>query len=280
MLVTGAGGQLGRDVVEAAIRAGHDVRGFGSAELDVRDLQRVLDTCAALRPVGIVHCAAYTAVDDAEGDRDRAFAVNELGSRHIALAANDVGAHLVAVSTDYVFDGANPKGYVESDATDPINVYGASKLAGEAAVTIVAPGACIVRSSWIFGAHGDNFVKTIARLAVERDAIDVVDDQIGTPTYTGHLARALVECMHRRLTGVLHLAGAPPVSWHGLAREVVAAAGARCEVRTTTSDAFPRPAPRPACSILRSTRPDAPPVGDWREGVRAVVAALRSGAAA
>lgn len=271
VLVTGAGGQLGHDVVRAATRAAHDVVGVARSELDVVDETAVRELVERFAPHAVIHCAAWTAVDDAESEREAAFAVNEAGSRNVARACRDAGAHLVAVSTDYVFAGTDPAGYAELDEVDPINVYGASKLAGERAIVELLPSATIARTAWLFGADGANFVRTIARLAAERDHLEVVTDQVGSPTWTGHLAAALVTCAERRIAGVLHLAGSPPATWFEVAQEVVRVVGADCEVRPTTSDRFPRPAPRPACSILRVTRPDTPPVGDWRDGVRSVL---------
>lgn len=270
ILITGAGGQLGRDVARACSERGYDAFGVGRAEMDVQDAARVLEVVGAFQPDAIVHCAAWTAVDDAEAQRDAAFAANEDGSRNVAAAAREHGAYLVAVSTDYVFAGTDPEGYAEDDPVDPINVYGASKLAGERAV-LELDGACVARTAWLFGAEGENFVRTIARLAADRSSLDVVQDQTGSPTWTLHLARALVQCAERRIAGIVHLAGSPVATWFDLAREVVSVTGADCEVLATTSDKFPRPAPRPACSILRVTRPDTPEVGDWREGVRSVL---------
>lgn len=275
MLVTGAGGQLGRDVIEAAAHRGWGVVGLGRAELDVTDDARVAAVVRDLRPDAIVHCAAWTDVDGAEADLAGAFAVNGHGTATIADAAASSGAYLVLLSTDYVFGGDAEDGYAEGDAPDPVNAYGDSKLAAERAALAI-DGAAVVRTSWLFGRTGTNFVRTIARLASERDAIDVVDDQRGCPTYTRHLAGALVECCERRLPGIVHLTGSPAATWFDLARAVVEELGASCEVRPTTSDRFPRPARRPACSILRVTRGDTPEVGDWRDGVREVVAAIRA----
>lgn len=271
LLVTGAGGQLGRDVVRAATAAGHDVLAAGRVELDVEDAARVSQVAMQFVPEAIIHCAAWTAVDDAEESREEAFRANELGTRNVALAAKAIGAHVVAVSTDYVFPGSNPAGYAEYDETGPINVYGESKLAAEQSLFDVLPEATLARTAWLFGAEGSNFVRTIARLAAGRESLEVVTDQVGSPTWTGHLATALVTCAARRIAGPLHLAGSPPATWFEVAQEVVRVSGAECEIRPTTSDAFPRPAPRPANSILRVTRPETPPVGDWRDGVRAVL---------
>lgn len=273
LLVTGGDGQLGRAVARVAARRGRRALALGRAELDITDAARVHGVVGRAAPEAVVHCAAWTAVDDAEADHAGAFAVNEGGSRNVAAAARAVGARLAVVSTDYVFPGTNPDGYAEHDATDPVNAYGASKLAGEQAAQAEHPGVLIARTAWVFSHEGANFVRTILRLAASREAIDVVDDQVGSPTWTHHLATALVDALDAGLEGVVHLAGSPAATWHEVAREVVSAAGLACEVRPTTSDRFPRPAPRPACSILRATRPDTPAVGDWREGVRAVVAA-------
>lgn len=273
ILVTGGSGQLGRDVFEAAEAAGHDVVSLGSAELDVTDTDRVATVIAEARPDAIIHCAAWTAVDDAEVQRDAAFAVNAGGTRNVCAAAHLVGAWVVTVSTDYVFAGSSSEGYAEGDPTDPINVYGASKLASEQA-TLEYPQFAVARTAWLFGEHGSNFVKTIAGLAASRSELDVVVDQVGSPTWTVHLAAALVRAAELRIAGILHLAGSPTATWFEVAQEVVKASGSDCEIRPTTSDTFVRPAARPACSILRVTREDTPVVGDWREGVAAVCESL------
>lgn len=269
LLVTGAAGQLGAAVLEAAARRGLDAVGLGRAELDVAEATRVLEVCERLRPGAVIHCAAYTNVDAAEGDREGAFRVNEAGSRAVAQACRAIGAHLVAVSTDYVFPGTHPDGYAEHDPTGPINVYGESKLAGEQAIRAeLGDEACIARTAWLFSAQPPNFVQTIARAARERDALDVVDDQRGNPTWCGHLAEALVTCALERIGGTLHLVDRPEATWRDLAAAVVEELGLECEVRATTSDAYPRPAARAAVSVLRVTDPRTPAMGDWRDGVR------------
>jgi dTDP-4-dehydrorhamnose reductase len=272
ILVTGAAGQLGAAVLEAAARAGVDAVGLTRAELDIADAARVLDVLERVRPSAVINCAAYTNVDGAEADREGAFRVNEAGSRAVAEACRATGAHLVAVSTDYVFPGTQPQGYAEDDATGPINVYGESKLAGEQAIREVFgggdEGACIARTAWLFSAQAPNFVQTIAKAARERDALDVVDDQRGNPTWCGHLAVALLACAREKLTGTHHLVDAPEGTWKDLAAAVVNELGVECEVRPTTSEAFVRPAARAAVSVLRVTRPDTPAMGDWRDGVR------------
>lgn len=269
ILVTGAAGQLGAAVLEACARRGVPAVGFTRAELDVADEPRVRALVGELRPSAIIHCAAYTNVDGAEGDRDGAHRVNEFGSAAIARAAKDVDAHLVAVSTDYVFPGTAREGYAEGDATGPINVYGESKLAGELAIRAeLGDAACIARTAWLFSERAPNFVQTIAKAAREREALDVVDDQRGNPTWCGHLADALVTCAVERIGGIHHLVDQPAATWKDLAAAVVAELGVDCEVHPTTSDAYVRPAARAAVSVLRVTNPATPPMGDWRDGVR------------
>lgn len=285
LLVTGADGQLGRDVMLCAARRDLRAIGLGRAELDVTDAARTQAVIAACAPRAIIHCAAYTAVDAAEEHPEIAYAINEAGAQHVARAARAADAHLVHVSTDYVFAGDDPVGADENTPTGPGSVYGASKLAGEVAVVRELPDAAIVRTSWLFGEHGSNFVKTIIRLAHERDVIDVIDDQHGSPTFTRHLADLLVTCAIERTRGIVHAGGSPPTTWHGLARAILDELGdeVSCELRATTSAAWARSAreagrsiaERPACSILRSTRGDVAAVGDWREGVRRLVAASR-----
>ena len=269
VLITGAGGMLGRDVVRAAEAVGHDVVGLSRAELDVTDEAAVRRALAGAAPDAVVNCAAWTEVDGAETDEARATLVNGPGAGHVAEAATAVGASVVHVSSDYVFDGCKDAPYVESDPTSPLSAYGRGKLAGELAVAS-GPGArAIVRSSWLFGTGGRNFVETMLALAADRDVVRVVGDQIGCPTYTGHLAPALVALAMGRATGTFHVAGAGATSWYGFAREIFHAAGVDCRVDETTTDEFPRPAPRPAFSVLVTERRDAPRLAPWQEGLAA-----------
>ena len=264
---------LGRAVVDAAARLGHDVRGLARAELDVADEEAVRRAIGEQRPDAVVNCAAYTDVDGAEGDRAAAQAVNGDGAGHVARAAEEVGATIVHVSTDYVFDGSKRAPWVESDPVGPLGVYGATKLAGELAVMTGNPAHAIVRTAWLFGAGGRNFVDTMLALGAERDEVTVVTDQVGCPTWTGHLAGALVELAERPDdTGVHHVAAAGSCSWNELAIEVFDRGGVDCRVLPTTSDAFPRPAPRPAYSVLGTEREDALRLPSWQEGVAAYLA--------
>jgi len=264
---------LGQDVTAAAIGAGHDVTPPSRSELDVCDAGAVESAIAAARPGAVINCAAWTDVDGAESNEAEATAVNAAGAGHIAAAAAAADAFAVQVSTDYVFDGRASEPYGESASPAPLGAYGRSKLAGEHAVAEAAPGAhAIVRSSWLFGEHGANFVATMLRLARERDALTVVDDQIGCPTFTGHLASALVQIAEQRLAGVHHAAAGGACSWHDFAAAIFAATGARVELARGRTADLGRPAPRPEYSVLRSERPDTPVLPPWRDGLRAYLA--------
>ena len=258
---------LGRDVVAAAQDAGHEVVALARAELDITDAAAVRAAIAAAEPDAVVNCAAWTDVDGAEAHEAEATAVNGAGAGNVAQAAGD--ALVVHVSSDYVFDGSASEPYREDVPTSPQGAYGRSKLAGELAVSEARGRAAIVRSSWLFGPHGKNFVDTMRRLGAERDEIAVVDDQVGCPTYTGHLAPALVQIAERGLTGVLHVAGGGHCSWFELAEATFAEAGIDCRVNRQSTAELGRPAPRPAFSALASTRSEAPVLPPWREGLRA-----------
>jgi len=249
---------LGQDVMRAA---GDRGVGFAKADLDVTDAAAVAD---ALGGTTVVNCAAYTDVDGAEADPDDAHAVNERGARNVAEAA----ARVVYVSTDYVFDGLKPTAYVESDHVHPLSVYGRSKLAGERATLTASPQSLIVRSAWLFGAGGRNFVETMLRLGEERDRVNVVDDQVGCPTFTGHLGEALVGLAEGHQHGFLHVAGAGACSWYEFARAIFERAGLAADLRPCTTAEFPRPARRPANSVLASER-GAPRLPAWQEGLDA-----------
>jgi dTDP-4-dehydrorhamnose reductase len=262
---------LGTDVAAAA--AGHDVIALTRAQLDVTDAGAVRETVRDARPDAIVNCAAWTDVDGAESAEAAATAINGDGAGHVAAAAAQAGAFVVHVSTDYVFAGDAREPYAEADPTGPRTAYGRSKLAGERAVAAAAPDAhAIVRTAWLFGPNGANFVDTMLRLGGERDALSVVDDQIGSPTYTGHLARALVTIAETRPNGMLHIAGGGRCSWYDLAVATFARAGLDVTVTPCTTADFPRPAPRPAFSVLRSTRHDHPTLPPWQEGLAAHLA--------
>jgi dTDP-4-dehydrorhamnose reductase len=272
ILITGAGGMLGLDVLEAAIDAGDEVAGLTHSDLDIADARACERAIASANADAVINCAAYTNVDGAQSDPGTAHAVNGAGAGNVARAAARAGAWMLHVSSDYVFDGAKRAPYVESDPTGPLSVYGASKLAGELAVADAAPGAhTIVRSSWLFGGGGPCFPATMLRLANERDELTVVDDQVGCPTFTAHLARALLTIAAApapQTTGVVHIAAAGECSWFEFATEILAVAGARTVVRRGSTAELGRPAPRPAYSVMRSERGEKiPQLPHWREGL-------------
>jgi dTDP-4-dehydrorhamnose reductase len=255
LLVTGAGGQLGRALIERF--ADDEVIALSHADWDVSL------PAPSLPPLDLVlHAAAWTDVDGAEGDPQAAAAVNVGG---VANAAS-FGAPLVTFSSDYVFDGRQREPYVESDGPNPQSSYGRSKLHGEGAA---GENAWVVRSSWLFGPTGHNFVRTMLRLGEEREEVAVVDDQRGCPTYVGHLAGAVRELVDADVErGVWHLAAAGDCTWADLAEAIFEDAGLACGVRRITAEELARPAPRPAYSVLRSERPGAPVLPHWREGLR------------
>jgi dTDP-4-dehydrorhamnose reductase len=249
---------LGQDVVGAA--AG-DAVALTRSDLDVTDPAAVRE---ALSGATVVNCAAYTNVDGAESDPAAAEAVNAEGARNVAEAAGRV----LYVSTDYVFDGRKDSPYVESDPTGPLQEYGRSKLAGERATAEANPDHLVVRSSWLFGAGGKNFVETMLALGRERDELRVVEDQVGCPTFTGHLAQALVALAGGDMRGIVHVAGAGSCSWFEFARKIFERAGVDVQVDPCTTEEFPRPAARPARSELASER-GGPALPAWQEGLDA-----------
>ena len=268
LLVTGAAGMLGTDVVAAA--AAHEVIALARADLDITDADAVRAALRDTQPAAVINCAAWTDVDGAESEEAAATLINGDGAGHVAAAAAEVGAHVVHVSTDYVFPGDATAPYREDAPTGPIGAYGRSKLAGELAVENAAPSAhAIVRTAWVFGPHGKNFVDTMLRLGRERDEVTVVDDQLGCPTYTGHLAQALVLVAERRLQGILHVAGSGQCTWWDLAVATFERAGLAVTVHRGSSADLRRPAPRPAYSVLGSTRSDAPVLPSWQDGLQA-----------
>ena len=274
VLITGAAGMLGRDLIGASVDAGNAVAALPRAELEITDPEAVRSAVHAARPDVVFNCAAYTNVDGCETNVETAFAVNAEGAGNVARVCAEAGAWIVHVSSDYVFDGSKREPYVESDAPGPLSQYGRSKLAGERAVAQAAPNAhTIVRSSWLFGAHGPCFPSTILRLAAERDQLSVVDDQVGCPTFTAHLAGAVLALGAERAVGVVHVAAGGHCSWYEFAEAIVEAAGVACEVKPAGTDDLDRPAPRPAYSVLRSERPGLPRLPDWRDGLAGFMAA-------
>jgi dTDP-4-dehydrorhamnose reductase len=269
VLVTGAGGMLGRDVVLAAGNAGHDVVGFGHTELDIADPAALAAKFELERPDVVINCAAWTDVDGAEEAEEEATAVNGIAAGNVAAAAAAVGASVVYVSSDYVFDGSKGAPYVETDQTAPLSAYGRSKLAGEEATAAANKRHFVVRSSWLFGIGGSNFVETMLRLASTQNEVLVVRDQIGSPTYTWHLAYGIVRLIEGIEFGIHHMAAGGSCSWYDFAREIFDQAKVECLVLSATTDMLGRPAPRPPFSALESRREHAIELPPWRDGLSA-----------
>lgn len=251
VLVTGAGGQIGSEVVGAF--AGDEVIATDRATLDVADRDAVLQAITSTAPDIVVHTGAWTAVDACEGDPDRAFLVNALGTRNVVEGARRAGAWLCYLSTDYVFDGTKPEPYVEWDTPNPVSVYGRSKRGGELEVLSGGREATIVRTSWVCGLHGANMVKTILRLAGEHEKLAFVDDQRGQPSFADDLAPTIRRLVVERRPGVFHVTNQGAVSWYEFARGVLETAGldpGRVRPIATADLDPPRPAPRPANSVL------------------------------
>jgi dTDP-4-dehydrorhamnose reductase len=282
LLITGAAGMLAHDVRLLAERAGHELVLVDLPELDITDAAAVGAFFASERPEASINCAAWTDVDGAETRQAQAHAVNADGAGNLARAAAEIDIPLLHVSTDYVFDGTapldrdgRPRPYVESDPTGPRSVYGSTKLDGERQVLAASSRHCVLRTAWLYGIDGPNFVATMLRLAGERDAVKVVEDQIGSPTWSGHLAPAMVGLLERQVSGLVHLTGAGRVSWNGFAREIFHQAEVDCRVEPATSEQMARPAPRPAWSALESEREDVLPMPPWQDGLAGYLAARK-----
>ncbi|EPJ39830.1 putative dTDP-4-dehydrorhamnose reductase [Streptomyces afghaniensis 772] len=283
-LITGAGGMLGHDVVEELTRRGEDVVGLDRAALDITRPAAVDTAVREHRPDLVVNCAAYTAVDDAESDEARALGINGDGPRLLARACAAHGARMIHVSTDYVFSGeARTTPYPEDHPTGPRTAYGRTKLAGERAVLEELPGSsAVVRTAWLYGVHGANFVRTMIGLEARRDTVDVVDDQCGQPSWSADVAERIADLGVRlgpAAHGVFHATNSGEATWYELAREVFALVGADPDrVRPTSSAAFPRPAPRPAYSVLAHRRWQEiglPLPRDWRSALHEALPRIR-----
>jgi dTDP-4-dehydrorhamnose reductase len=280
VVVTGANGQLGTDVVRAWTASGDTVLGLDRPGLDVTDRTAVLHLLTRERPDVVINCAAWTAVDACESDPERAHRDNAGAVAHLAEGCAAAGARLMQISTDYVFDGTKTGPYVETDATNPQSVYGQSKLAGETAALALGDRATVVRTSWVCGEHGGNMVKTILRLAAAQPQLAFVADQVGHPTFTADLAPLLRRIARAELSGVIHATNQGAVSWFEFARAVVAASGrdpAMVSPIATADLQPPRPAPRPANSALDNAVLRASGVEllrDFREPLAELVARL------
>ncbi len=269
-LVAGARGMLGTDLVAALASRGEAVTGLDRAGLDVTDAASVTDAITRHRPDVVVNCAAWTAVDDAEASEEQALAVNAGGAASVAAGCAAAGARMVQVSTDYVFAGDAGRPYAEDDVPAPRTAYGRTKLAGERAVLDRLPeSGYVVRTAWLYGAHGGNFVRTMIKLQDQRPAVDVVDDQHGQPTWTADVAGQIIALIHAGAPpGIYHATSSGQTTWFGLAQEIFGLLGADpARVRPVPSSTLSRPAPRPAYSVLGHgawARLGVPPIGEWR----------------
>jgi dTDP-4-dehydrorhamnose reductase len=246
ILVVGANGMLGQDLMALL---GDRAEGVDIAEIDITSPESVLSVVGARKPDVVINCAAYTDVDGCESNTETAMAVNGEGVGYLAMACRDIGALLVQVSTDYVFDGGKGTPYLEDDAPHPLSVYGESKLAGEMNAAFT-PEYLIVRTQWLYGLHGKNFVETMLRLGAEKDELTVVDDQIGSPTWTVDLARAIIALIDSGCRGIYHAANAEYCSWNDFARAIFEEAGLTVAVKPMTTTELNRPACRPLYSTL------------------------------
>jgi dTDP-4-dehydrorhamnose reductase len=267
VLVTGAGGMLGRDVATVARRMSHDVIALTRDELDVTDPAQVERVISRERPGAVINCAAWTNVDGAEENESEASLVNGQGAGFVADAAAKVQAKVLYVSTDYVFDGTKKGSYSESDDPAPLQAYGRSKVAGERATALVNRRSFIVRTSWLFGPNGPNFVETMLRLGRGGGPVVVVHDQVGCPTYTGHLAVGLLRLIDGTAYGIHHMAGEGSCSWYEFAMEIFRQAEVVTRVMATSAEMMERPAKRPANSVLVSGRETPIRLPAWQRGL-------------
>lgn len=269
ILVTGANGQLGHGLTRFHAD-GVDIVGSNRADMDVTVIADVDRVMREVRPDAVIHAAAFTAVDHAESHPDVAFAVNALGTRNVALAAERIGARVCYVSTDYVFNGSSDVPYGEYDNTDPQSVYGKSKRAGEVLLQSLASRWFIVRTAWVYGQYGPNFVKTMLTKSRELPKMHVVDDQLGSPTYTKDLAAFLLSLVMTEQYGIYHATNAGSCSWYAFARAIFDEAGINTPLESCTTAEFPRPAPRPQNSVLEQTMLRVngfAPLRPWREAL-------------
>lgn len=281
ILLTGSKGQLGR-CFKDRLPEDWEIIAADSATLDITDAAAVLNMAKSFQPDAIVNAAAYTAVDKAESEHDKAFTVNGTAVYNLASAARAVKARFIHVSTDYVFGGHSKTPYTETSLPEPVSVYGKSKLAGELLALAAHPDSVILRTSWVFSEYGNNFVKTMLRLAAERSEISVVDDQIGNPTYAGDLAQAMIDMLALPAAprGIYHFCGDKPVSWHEFAKHIFQTASACIPdfkapaLTAINTEAYPTPAPRPSYSVLdcnkiRAELEIAP--SDWQKALDSVI---------
>ncbi|MEK4438307.1 dTDP-4-dehydrorhamnose reductase [Paenibacillus sp. FSL K6-2862] len=285
VLVTGANGQLGRDVALLLEKEGHSFLACDRDRMDITNQAQCNEVISSYHPEAVIHCAAYTAVDAAETDIDGAYKVNTVGTRNVAVAAERAGAKLIYISTDYVFDGNSSSPYQEYDNTNPQSVYGKSKRAGELIVQSLSSKWFVVRTSWVYGLYGNNFVKTMLKLGQEKPKLQVVHDQKGSPTFTVDLAGFILELMQTEMYGVYHASNSGTCTWYEFTEAIFAEAQnvegftIQAQLEPCTTEQFPRPAPRPRNSVMDHLSIRTNGLADirpWREGLREFISLLSS----
>ncbi|MFD1139456.1 dTDP-4-dehydrorhamnose reductase [Paenibacillus urinalis] len=285
VLVTGAAGQLGKDVVLLLQSKGCEILACDRQTLDITNSEQCEAVVTGFSPQAIIHCAAYTAVDAAETDVEGAYLVNATGSRNLAVAAEKIGTKIVYISTDYVFNGQSSEPYHEYDNTDPQSIYGKSKRAGEVLTQSLSSRYFIVRTSWVYGLHGSNFVKTMLKLGQEKPLLNVVNDQKGSPTYTVDLAAFLYELIQTEKYGIYHASNSGSCTWYEFTQAILEDAAQVLDMKVTaslepcTTDMFPRPAPRPQNSVMEHLAIRTNGLTDlrpWREGLNDFLAEMKA----
>lgn len=249
ILVTGAHGQLGTDIMQI-LSSEHEIYGFARQELNITDQQTTFEIIQQIKPDAVIHAAAYTKVDQAESDPELSYSVNAYGTRNVVLASQKIAAKVIYISTDYVFAGTRSVPYCEFDQTSPVNVYGRSKLAGEEMVKTFSDKFFIVRTSWLYGRYGTNFVSTILQLSEQQEELRIVSDQVGSPTYTVDLVRFLRELLRTEQFGIYHATNTGSCSWFEFAKTILETVNRNRNIVPVRTEDFPRPAARPAFSVL------------------------------
>lgn len=252
ILVTGANGQLGTDLMNHFSQSHDEAHGFDVDTLDITDIEQTISAVRSLKPDAIINCAAYTNVDGCEEQADLAYKINAIGTRNLAVAANETAARLLHISTDFVFDGTAKKPYLEFDAVNPLSVYGKSKLAGEELVRQLCPRHYILRTAWLYGRNGNNFVKTMLKLGAEKKTLTVVDDQVGSPTFTLDLVKSIDTVLRSDAYGTYHATNNGQCSWNDFAKRIFELASLPVEVLPISTEQLARPAARPKYSVLQN----------------------------
>lgn len=279
ILITGASGMLGSDLNQA-LSLNHRMVCASSKDFDITNIDHTVKAIGDIKPDVVIHAAAYTDVDGCEDNIDTAYRVNGLGARNVAATCNEINAAMVYVSTDYVFDGKSGNRYIEYDQTNPMSIYGKSKLAGENYVKDILNRHYIVRTSWLYGLNGKNFVTTMLNLGKTKEELNVVSDQIGSPTYTPDLAEAIGKLITKQTYGTFHITNSDHCSWYDYAREIFRVAGIDIKVNPITTEALNRPAPRPKYSVLDNyfwRLEGYEPLRSYKEALREYLSLLQKG---